>query len=300
MLYGADDNVSFSKLGELANGFSTYTTTTKSVNGAAIDVEVLSSDKESEKRRADAEAAILLAKDSADILLDPAGNLVQNLLMEEGAKAASAQIKDELKRLFIDTPQQFRDALPLNVGLFLPKLPIEDSIEPLIKKTKSEEKALRLVEKLRSIIIERSEEVRTKGVFANGIPNFTGFSGQRRPASQRSNAKSLPPSMTSFVSEMEPEQAAMIVKELREHLPKYSKLIGLLGTKFIAMLLQKASDNIELSLREVEKSGDPLLLAAARGLSSVSSTAAKSIYTPPPTTREQEQQVIAVLEGTQS
>ncbi|KAL3922247.1 MAG: hypothetical protein SGILL_002310 [Bacillariaceae sp.] len=304
MLYGADDNVDFSRLGELASGFSTYTTTTKSSTGA-VDVEVVPNDKESEKKRADAEAAILLAKDSADVLLDPSGNLVQNLLMEEGAMAASAQIKDELKRLFVDTPQQFRDALPLGVGFFLPKLPIEDSIEPLIKKTKNEEKALRLVEKLRSIIIERSEELQARGSFLNGIPAFAGFPGRPQSAAHRSTAsidaaRSLPSSMTSLVSELEPEQAAMIVKELREHLPKYSKLIGLLGTRFIAMLLQKASDNIELSLREVEKSGDPLLLAAARGLSSISSTAAKSIYSPPSTMREQEEQVIAVLEGTQS
>jgi hypothetical protein len=87
------------------------------------------------------------------------------------------------------------------------------------------------------------------------------------------------------------------VKELREHLPKYSKLIGLLGTKFIARLLQKASDNIELSLVEVEKSGDPLLLAAARGISTVSSTAARTIYKPPTSKDKQEEQVIAVLEG---
>jgi hypothetical protein len=193
----------------------------------------------------------------------------------------------------------------LGVGLFLPKLPIEDSIEALIKKTKNEEKALRLVEKLRAIIIERSEEYRATGSFLSGVRSLKRFPHYQHSISHRSPvlkdmSKSLTSSMTSLVGELEPEQAAMIVKELREHLPKYSKLVGLLGTKFIAMLLQKASDNIELSLREVEKSGDPLLLAAARGLSSVSSTAAKSIYSPPPTMREQEEQVIAVLEGTQS
>jgi hypothetical protein len=304
MLYGADENVDFGRLGELANGFSTYTTTTKSTIGT-IDVQVVANDRESERNYANAKAAILLAKDSADVLLDPAGNLVQNLLMEEGAMAASAQIKDELKRLFVDTPQQLRDALPLGVGLFLPKLPIEDSIEALIKKTKNEEKALRLVEKLRAIIIERSEEYRATGSFLSGVRSLKRFPHYQHSISHRSPvlkdmSKSLTSSMTSLVGELEPEQAAMIVKELREHLPKYSKLVGLLGTKFIAMLLQKASDNIELSLREVEKSGDPLLLAAARGLSSVSSTAAKSIYSPPPTMREQEEQVIAVLEGTQS
>ncbi|KAG7347087.1 ABC1 family-domain containing protein [Nitzschia inconspicua] len=302
MLYGAGDSVNFNRLGELANGFSKYTTTSKSLNGA-IDVEILSRTRDAEKRRAEAEAAILLAKDSADVLLDPAGNLVQNLLMEEGALAASAQFKNEMKRLFIDTPQQFRDALPLGVGLFLPKLPIESSMEPFVKKTKSEEKALRLVEKLRQIITERSEEIRQSGnsMFMNGMRNIHGFAQQQVAFHQASAPyydHVLPPSaMNSLVSDLEPEQAALIVKELREHLPKYGKLVGLLGTKFIAMLLQKASDNIELNILEVEKSGDPLLIAAARGLSSVSSTAARTIYSPPVTREQQEEQVIAVLEG---
>ncbi|KAL3923409.1 MAG: hypothetical protein SGILL_001676 [Bacillariaceae sp.] len=289
MLYGADDSVDFDRLGELANGFSKYTTTTKSVNGAN-DAPDVSNSKDAQKKRAEAEAAILLAKDSADVLLDPSGNLVQNLLMEEGALAASAQIKNELKRLFVDTPQHFRDALPLGVGLLLPKLPIENSIEPFVKKTKTEEKALRLVEKLREIIIERTEELRTKGTLLNGIPTFNGFP-------QPPQVPQLSAASDDLVRDLEPEQAALIVKELREHMPKYSKLIGLLGTKFMAMLLQKASDNIELSLAEVEKSADPLLLAAARGLSSVSSTAAKTIYREPPSLTEQEERVIAVLEG---
>lgn len=300
MLYGAGDSVNFNRLGELANGFSKYTTTTISVNGA-IDAQIVSTRKNAEKRFAEAEAAILLAKDSADVLLDPAGNLVQNLLMEEGALAASAQFKDEMKRLFVDTPQQFRDALPLGVGLFLPKLPIESTIEPFVKKTKNEEKALRLVEKLRQIITERSEELRASGnnMLMSGMRNIQGFAQHQVASHQASTAANglSPSSMNSLVSDLEPEQAALIVKELREHLPKYSKLIGLLGTKFIAMLLQKASDNIELSLVEVEKSGDPLLLAAARGLSSVSSTAARTLYSQPVTREQQEEQVIAVLEG---
>jgi hypothetical protein len=299
MLYGAGDSVNFNRLSELANGFSKYTTTTTSVSSgigsSGIGVHAITMNNV-HKRRADAEAAIILAKDSADVLLDPAGNLVQNLLMEEGALAASAQIKDEMRRLFLDTPQQFRDALPLGVGMFLPKLPIETSIEPFIKKTTNEEKALRLVQKLRQIVIERSEEFRKNAVTIGGMRNFNGPAYQQA-SHQSGGALAASSSVNSLVNELEPEHAALIVKELREHLPKYSKLIGLLGTKFIARLLQKASDNIELSLIEVEKSGDPLILAAARGISSVSSTAAKTIYKPPTTKDRQEEQVIAVLEG---
>ena len=43
------------------------------------------------------EATITLAKDSADILLAPGGNLVQNLIVEESATALSAQVKDTLR-----------------------------------------------------------------------------------------------------------------------------------------------------------------------------------------------------------
>jgi hypothetical protein len=302
MLYGAGDSVNLNRLGALANGFSSYTATTRNVGIDAVDVEVVG--EKSQKKLVEAEAAILLAKDSADVLLDPTGNLVQNLLMEEGALAASAQVKDELKRLFVDTPQQFRDALPLGMGMFLPKLPVEDSIAPFIKKTATEEKALRLVAKLRQIIAERSNEFRAKNVFAGGVPFGMGDSdragGDPIQHGAAAAAMDIPSSVNALVNDIDPEQAALIVKELRENLPKYSHLLGLLGTKFVAMLLQKASENIDVTLKEIQQRGDPLLLAAAKGLSTAGQHAARTIYQPPPTKEEQEAQVIAVLKSTQA
>jgi hypothetical protein len=297
MLYGKGDTVNLNRLGQLANGISTYTATTKSAS-KVVDVQMVSG-KRPHDRRIEAETAITLAKDSADVFLDPTGNLVQNLLMEEGALAASAQFKDEMKRLFVDTPQQFRDSLPLG------KLPIEDSIQPFIRKTATEEKAYALVEKLRLMIVERSNEFRSKqfgfatmGDMIDGISDVTTHQEAHihyRPTT--ASAMDIPSSVTALVNDIEPEQAALIVKELRDNLPKYSYLLELLGTKFVAMLLQKASDNIESSLIDIHQQGDPILLAAARGLATASHTAARSMYQSPNNQDEQEAKVIPVLNG---
>jgi hypothetical protein len=81
-----------------------------------------------------------------------------------------------------------------------------------------------------------------------------------------------------LVSDLEPEQAAFIVKELRENLPKYTGLLGQLGTKFVVSLLQKASYNIDTTLTELEgKETDQLTVVAARGLSNAAQQGAKTM-----------------------
>ena len=52
----------------------------------------------------EAEAAVTLAKDPADVLLVPNGNFVQNLLLMESALAASARVKDRLNDTLVDGP----------------------------------------------------------------------------------------------------------------------------------------------------------------------------------------------------
>jgi predicted unusual protein kinase regulating ubiquinone biosynthesis (AarF/ABC1/UbiB family) len=100
LLYGASDAVDVERIRDLADGFSSYTTTTKTINNKAStnDGEIVLVGSDSEKTRArdrknrmiEAESSITLAKDSADILLAPEGNLLQNLLIEESALAISA------------------------------------------------------------------------------------------------------------------------------------------------------------------------------------------------------------------
>jgi spore cortex formation protein SpoVR/YcgB (stage V sporulation) len=100
LLYGASDAVDVERIRDLADGLSSYTTTTKTINNKAStsDGEIVLVGSDSEKTRArdrknrmiEAESSITLAKDSADILLAPEGNLLQNLLIEESALAISA------------------------------------------------------------------------------------------------------------------------------------------------------------------------------------------------------------------
>ena len=274
LLYGAGDVVDVSRLGELADGFSTYTTTTKTLNTiddegipALEEQEQGSANKSTRAKLVEAEAAITLAKDSADVLLDPKGNLVQNLLLEEGALAASANVKDQIRGTLVDGPQQFRDSLPLGVGDFLPKLPFENMVAPFVKKTETEVKAQQLVEKL-SQLVQNANNV--------GLGSGRAVNALSTPASnQDDNSEGI----NELLGDLEPEQAALIVKELRENLPEYTGLVGQLGTKFIGTLLDKASKNIDMTLADLseKEETDQVLMTAARGLSSAAQQGARTI-----------------------
>lgn len=184
-----------------------------------------------------AEATISLAKDSADIVLSE--NLVQSMLVEEGALVASAQFKDGLRE-FVEGPKRLRKTLPL--GNLLPKLPFEDHLEPFVEKTPKEIKAQQLAEKLTAMMSPSA-------------------------------------GMKSFVKKlrnMEPEQAALVIKELRENLPKYAPKIGKLGGKFASTLLNTASQNIETTLDQLEHA-DFGVVATAKGLSDVAKNGATVI-----------------------
>jgi hypothetical protein len=102
------------RIRDLADGFSSYTTTTKTINNKASTNEggIVLVGGDSEKTRSrdrknrmiEAESSITLAKDSADILLASDGNLLQNLLIEESTLAISARFKDQIRVTFIDGP----------------------------------------------------------------------------------------------------------------------------------------------------------------------------------------------------
>ena len=269
IIYGAGDKVDVTRLGDLADGFSTYTTTSKTLNAidsvakkdspSSTSSSPNSSKKDAKQKLVEAEAAITLAKDSADVLLAPEGNLVQNVLLEETVLAASARFKDQVRQSLVDGPKKFRDSLPFGVGSFLPPLPVE-AVAPFVKKTENEEKAQQLVDKL----------VKIAG--SNMAPNKANGSTD--------HSKSGPidtEALNTFVGDLDPEQAALIVKELRENVPKYAPMVGQLGSRFISSLFQKASENIESTLAEMDESnenGDQLMKAAAKGVSSVASQGA--------------------------
>lgn len=262
ILYGAGSSLDIERLAELADGFSSYTTTTKTVRAKDKDGNTLIpatggterlSDHEKRARRAEVEAAVTLAKDSADILLNPKGNLVQHLLLEEGAKAASARVKDTL-RLAVTGPEEFRKSLPLGLGGLLPSLPFEhhvrSQVEPFIEKTIEEIKAQELTEKLSKTLTSKA------------------------PHSGR-DAQRVAAKLVAQLRELDPEHAAMVVRELRENLPKYGPLVSLLGNKFVTTLLNTASHNIESTLDKIESSG--MIGATAKGLSTVAQQGAKAL-----------------------
>lgn len=94
LLYGAGDAISVERISDLADGFTSYTASTKTINqqAKAFDAQFTPTDQQAEgidmsierkNRIVQAEAAITIAKDSADILLSAKGNLVQNILVQE-------------------------------------------------------------------------------------------------------------------------------------------------------------------------------------------------------------------------
>lgn len=262
LIYGATDSVDVSRLTDLADGFSSYTTTTKTINNQNNLEVVLAEEKPLEQKLVEAEATITLAKDSADVFLDPDGNLVQNLLVEESALAASAQFKDSLRTALVDGPKQFRENLPLGVGSFLPALPFEDQVAPFVEKTENEKKAQKLADNIISVVNANSPQLR--------------------------NEDSGPSALFESLSRLEPEEAALVLKELRESLPKYGPLVGKLGGKFASALLNTASDNIDSTLRELEHSGelpDSGFRSTVKGFSSAAQRGADAI-TPVSNSRE--------------
>jgi hypothetical protein len=253
-------------LTSLADGFTSYTTSTKTINQQVKLNEAetgLSRHKERKVKMVEAESTITLAKDSADIFLAPGGNLVQNLLVEESALAASAQFKDSVRDALIDGPRRFREALPFGVGTILPSLPFEDNVVPFLRKSEKEMKAQQLAEKIVLFIAN------------NGMSQSS--------ADRASMSPQTVAALVGSLQGLEPEQAALVSKELRENLPRYGPMVAQLGGKFFATLLNTASYNIETTLSELEEAGEApdegvrsvwrgIAAAAQRGATVVSPT----------------------------
>ncbi|GAX11271.1 hypothetical protein FisN_7Lh370 [Fistulifera solaris] len=189
LLYGSMDNTRAKRLQDLAQGITSYkATNTKTVNTSAKD---------------NTAATIALLKDGADILLNPQGNLLQTILLEEGALAASAQVKDLLQQNLL-LPSRVRELLSLPKEI---ELPLEKPLQRLLQKTPSEEQA----QTLASTLFEMAQEQQ--------------------------------PPLSSTPRSLELEQTALILKELRESAPKYVPWMGTLGNKFVAQLWKTAQDN---------------------------------------------------------
>jgi hypothetical protein len=268
LLYGASNAIDVNRLTDLAGGFSSYTTSTKTINqqtkahngelvlAANGELAQISKDANRKKRMVEAESTITLVKDSADILLASKGNLVQNLLVEESVLAASARFKDSVRDTFVDGPKRFRESLPLGLGSLLPPLYFEEQVKPFVQKSEEEVKAQKLAEKIAELVPQRGHG---KENSANNTETSAAFVQNLR--------------------ELEPEQAALVLKEIRENLPKYAPLVGQLGNKFVKKLLKTANLNIEKTLKELDMEGkgpDPAFRAYVKGLSNAAERASSS------------------------
>lgn len=195
LLYGSMDNTRAKRLQDLAQGITSYKATNTKTTTSAKDSTA---------------ATIALLKDGAEILLNPKGNLLQTILLEEGALAASAQVKDLLQQNLL-LPSRVRQLLSLPEEI---ELPLEKPLQTLLKKTPSEEQA----QALAGTLLEMAQEQ------------------QQQPRSSSLAPLSSPPAL-------ELEQTALILKELRESAPKYGPWVGTLGNKFMAQLWKTAQDN---------------------------------------------------------
>jgi len=202
------------RLTDLSKGFSTYTKTSKTISEAIQPLDsvpstsngaLMKSSQLNRRIRPDSEATITLAKESADLLLAPSGNLIQNLLISESSLAASAQVKDTLRDAIIDTPRKLRESLPLGIGSMLPSTPYAAELAMFLQKTSEEEKAQALLAKVASL---------------SPKPNFL-----------LPDAKQGALNPSKVLEGVDPEEVALIVRELRTNLPKYGPLIRQLGGK---------------------------------------------------------------------
>jgi hypothetical protein len=73
---------------------------------------------------------------------------------------------------------------------------------------------------------------------------------------------------------MEPEQTALVLKEMRENGPWYTPMVGRLGRQFVSTLPTTASKNINTTLSELEvldhdDANDEAFVATVKDLSTV-------------------------------
>ena len=183
-----------------------------------------------------AEAAITLVRDSADVLLlDPEGDsVVQSILVDEGTSAASAAVKDAIRDAAVVGPRRVRESLPLGLGqILLPLLPFEGEILPFLEKTHEESRAQDLVRKLVPMLpLPSLPALPPLSDLPAALSSLVGSEGGRSEGDGgESEGADRVRTLLSSLGDAEPEEMALIAKELRESLPRYAPLAGRLGGK---------------------------------------------------------------------
>ena len=245
------------RMTELAGGFTTYTTTTKIVSQGGKPSRENKSNKapslSSVIKDFDAEAAITLAKDSADIILHPTGNLIQKLLLEESATALHANMKDTLRELLIDSPERIRATLPF--GFLIPKMPAEQ-VALFLQKSQREERVQTLLERFPFPQIPSPQEL-----------------GDVIKSVDRNNPLGV------LIDGMSPEEVALIWKALRENGPVYAPRVADLSGKLASSIFGKVGEDIDRVINATDESfsiADTLIRTSAKGISAAAKAAARA------------------------
>jgi hypothetical protein len=194
-----------------------------------------------------------LAKDSADILLNPTGNLVQNLIVEESATAVHANVKDALREILVNNPERLRATLPF--GFLIPKFPGEQ-VGLFLQKSQREEQVQTLLQK---------------------FPLPTPPSPQELGNVIRSIDTNDP--LASLVDGMSAEEVAVIWKALRENAPVYAPRVAKLGGKLASSVLGKVSEDIDSVINATEGSSsfpEAIVRNSAKGISAAAKVAVKA------------------------
>lgn len=239
------------KLMEMSDGFASYTTATASADNS----------------KAASEAASALA----DVVLDPNGNYLQELLIEEAAKIADAAIRDRFKALKHSAPGQLIKTV-LKTPRDLVYRFVPEPLRPLaIGATLPYEVASRLV---KAAGMDASDEASMMTVTSlweslkpslrSQMENGLGMSEIEAPNQPAMATKGKAP--TSIVTASNTQQALSrldipsLLPQLRTQItdpksqfrttindPKFRKqlpVIGTLGRRFGAVLLQRAADRL--------------------------------------------------------
>ncbi len=179
--------------------------------------------------------------------------------MEESATAANANMKDVFREILIENPERFRSSLPLGLGNFLPKGPVNE-VERFLSKSEREIQVQRLLEKF------NLPEPPSPAEFGDMIRSIGGNT-----------------STASTVENMNAEEIAVVWKAVRENVPVYGPRVLNLGGKFASTVLEKVSNNIEeviASTEQVENSAglpEQLVRTSARGISAAARTGSDAL-----------------------
>lgn len=201
----------------------------------------------------DARAAITLAKDSADILFHPTGNLIQQMIVEESATALHANMKDTLQDILINHPERLRATMPF--GFLIPKFPVEQ-VSLFLQKSQREEQVQTLLQKFPVLKPPSPEEL-----------------GRVIRSIDTNNP------LASLVDGMSAEEVALIWKEIRENAPVYAPRVAKLGGKFASSIFEKVSEDIDSVINNTNESfslSDTIIRTSAKGISAAAKAAAKA------------------------